>query len=86
MGQYWKSVWDLGYQEMSVNNFHVWHSIRKIGYMQVKRMMLSVGHTCVLFVRRVTIGHIIWISAMGHSKCLNFCSRCHGVKRRLPVW
>ena len=70
MGQYWKTVRDLGYQEMSVNNFHVWHSIRKIGYMQVKRMMLFVGHVCVRFVCGVAFGEIIL-------KCLIVGFRVH---------
>ena len=47
MGPYWNTVRVLRYQEMSVNNFHVWHSIREIGSMQVKRMMLSVGYVSV---------------------------------------
>ena len=73
MGQYWKTVRDLGYQEMSVNNTHVWHSIRKIGYMQVKRMILSVGHVCVRLVCRVAFGEIIL-------KCLIVGSRVYGRK------
>ena len=59
MGQYWKTVRDLGYQEMWVNNFHVWHSIRKIGYMQVKRMLVFVGRVCVPLVCRVAFGEIV---------------------------